>query len=319
LGVFMDLAKDALEANPNMDLATKRQVMGKIWDSVDNRMGELVYDNVFWDRSLKDALMVSTRSVGWNLGTFREIGGGINDIAKNGMLDGLSDRSAYVFGLAFVTSIVGALTQYLFFPRTGKVRPDGSLDRLSLPSYMKDIAEYGHDIRGFIKYGDNPLNTIQNKMHPLLSTVAQLVTNKDFFGGAIRSPGDTGMQQAKDVGKYLGNQVMPFGIRNYEQQAKLKGEEPTVGGYLTSPSMVGITPAPGYITKSDEQTESSQVSKMRDSLITKFREEMRSGAEWPDIRQRAIDAGLGVRDVEYIRASGQAPKPPKKLKSFAEH
>jgi hypothetical protein len=184
---------------------------------------------------------------------------------------------------------------------------------------MKDIAEYAHDIRGFVKYGDNPLNTVQNKMHPLLSTLSELITNKDFFGGAIRSPGDTGVQQVKDVGKFLGNQMVPFGLRNYQQQSKLKGEDPTIGGYVTSPPMYGITPAPGYITKSDEQTESSQVSKMRDSLITKFREEMRDGAEWPDIRQRAMDAGLSPRDVEYIKASGRPPHAPKKLKAFADH
>src|SRR5206468_1599241 len=51
LGVFFDMAKDALEHEPGMDIARKREVMGKLWDSVDNRMGELVYDNVFWNRA----------------------------------------------------------------------------------------------------------------------------------------------------------------------------------------------------------------------------------------------------------------------------
>lgn len=330
LGVFFDMAKDQLAKNPDMSLDEKRAAMGKLWDSVDNRMGELVYDNVFWNRALKDALMVSVRSVGWNLGTFREIGGGVKDLKDIGKIGGLSDRSSYILGLSFVTALLGSMTQYLmtgkgpeelkdvFFPRTGKTRPDGTEDRLSLPSYMKDIAEYGHDIRNFGKYGDNPFNTLENKMHPLLSTLHQIFTNKDFFGGAIRSPGDAPLQQVLDEANYLLKQFTPFGVRNYIQQAKLKDEEPTVLGYLTSPQMIGLTPSPGYITKNDAEAESSQVSKMHDSLMTKFREEMRDGADWSEIRQRARDAGLSGRDLDYLRRSA-VQRPPKRLKSFATH
>jgi hypothetical protein len=331
LGVFFDMAKDAIDHEPEMSIERKREVMGKLWDSVDNRMGELVYDNVFWNRALKDSLMVATRSVGWNLGTFREIGGGVKDITKVKELGGLSDRTSYIFALTFMSAIVGALTQYLytgkgpsepkdlFFPKTGKARPDGTEDRLSLPTYMKDIAEYGHDITGFLKYGDNPFNTIQNKMHPLLSTVGQIITNKDFFGGAIRSPGDTKTQQAMDYADYMLKQMTPFGVRNYIQQSKVKDVEPTIMGYLSSPQMIGITPAPGYMTKTPEQLESSQIAKMHDSLVSKFKEEMRSGADWSEIHQRAVDAGItSPQDLAMIRKYA-TQRPPKHMRSFANH
>ena len=337
LGVFFDLAKDAMAHQPDMDLETKRAVMGKIWDSVDNRMGEIVYDNVFWNHALKDALMVSTRSVGWNLGTFRELGGGIGDIRKiitkenNGFKwNGFSDRTSYIFGLTFISAIYGAITQYiytgkgpeelkdLFFPKTGKFRPDGTADRLMLPTYMKDIAEYHRDIRGFVKYGDDPLHTISNKVSPLISLANQLRNGEDFFGGAIRSPGDSSMQQTLDVANFVLKQFSPFGIRNYIQQSKLNNEDASIFGYVTSLPFYGITPAPGYITKNDEQTESSQVNKMHDSLMTKFKEEMRDGAEWSDIKQRAKDAGItSLKDLAYIHQSAKQ-KPAKKLKAFAD-
>ena len=339
LGVFFDMAKDAIDHEPEMSIERKREVMGKLWDSVDNRMGEIVYDNVFWNRALKDALMVSTRSVGWNLGTFREIGGGVIDIKDvvkkdaNGKIqwNGLSDRTSYIFALTFMSAIAGALTQYLytgkgpselkdlFFPKTGKVRPDGTEDRISLPTYMKDIAEYGHDITGFLKYGDNPFNTIQNKMHPLLSTVGQIITNKDFFGGAIRSPGDTKTQQALDYAEYALKQMTPFGVRNYIQQSKVEDVEPTIMGYLSSPQMIGITPAPGYMTKTPEELESSQVNKMHDSLMMKFREEMRSGADWSDIRQRARDAGITSQSDLAMIKKYATQRPPKHIRAFADH
>src|SRR5262245_28123263 len=42
-------------------------------------MGQLVYDNLFWNRTFKDIAMVTVRSVGWNLGTKREVLGGLID------------------------------------------------------------------------------------------------------------------------------------------------------------------------------------------------------------------------------------------------
>jgi hypothetical protein len=111
-------------------------------------------------------------------------------------------------------------------------------------------------------------------------------------------------------------QFTPFGIRNYIQQSKLAGVEPTVLGFVTSPQMIGITPAPGYITKNDAQTESAQVNKMRQSLVSKFREEMRDGANWAEVRPRAIAAGIKGEDLNFIR-KGAVQTPPKHLKQFA--
>lgn len=64
----------------------KNRALRQAWDSIDNRFGQLVYDNLFWNKSAKDIGMVMTRSLGWNLGTVREIGGGLKDLAtRKGM------------------------------------------------------------------------------------------------------------------------------------------------------------------------------------------------------------------------------------------
>jgi hypothetical protein len=44
-------------------------------------MGQLVYDNLFWNRTVKDLSMASVRSVGWNIGDIRELPGGVKDAA----------------------------------------------------------------------------------------------------------------------------------------------------------------------------------------------------------------------------------------------
>lgn len=330
LGVYFDMAKDWLENNKDARPELRRQELGKLWDSVDNRMGQLVYDNVFWNRTLKDGLMATVRSVGWNLGTFRELGGGVKDLVKTGLGDPLSDRTAYVVALPLVTAIYGALTGYLytgeapqelkdyFFPKTGRLRPDGSADRVSLPTYMKDVYAYGEDVTNFAKYGSDPLQTIENKAHPLISTVAQMLNNEDFYGATIRNPSAPAVTQIKEEVEYLFKQIEPFSLRNYQQQAKLKGEEATVGGYLTTPSMIGVAPAPGYITKSDEQKESGQVSKLRDGLIKKFRQDIKDGADADALVPDMLKAGLTRNDIRYIlRTSGDEQRP-RRLKKFGD-
>jgi hypothetical protein len=328
LGVFFDMAKDWLAENPKADVAAKREGLGKLWDSVDNRMGQLVYDNVFWNRALKDGLMATVRSVGWNLGTFRELGGGVLDVKNIGRDKGFSDRTAYVVALPLITGIYGAIMNYaytgeapqslkdVFYPRTGKLRPDGSEDRVSLPTYMKDVFAYGEDAHNFAAYGGDPTQTIKNKLHPLIAMVSQMLNNKDFFGGAIRNPADKAVEQIADEVAFLIQQIEPFSYRNYIQQAKAKGEEPTVMGYLTSPSMIGITPAPGYITKSPEELESSHVSQMHDSLVQKFKEQIKGGKDPEELIPEMLKSGMSKRDVKYIiSSSGDVPKP-HKLKKF---
>jgi hypothetical protein len=49
---------------------------------VENRMGQMTYDNLFMNRTAKDLAMLTVRSVGWNIGTLREIGGGIGDVVR---------------------------------------------------------------------------------------------------------------------------------------------------------------------------------------------------------------------------------------------
>ena len=89
--------------------------MTKAWDSVDNRMGQLVYDNLFWNKTLKDLAFISTRSVGWNLGSVREIGGGGVDAVKavadmaRGRKPELTTRMAYTIAMPIITALYGAI------------------------------------------------------------------------------------------------------------------------------------------------------------------------------------------------------------------
>lgn len=253
LGVFADLAKYDLEqlgedATPEQVRAT----LQKSWDSVDNRMGQLVYDNLFWNKAAKDLGMASVRSLGWNLGTFREIGGGGFDAGKaawqtlHGKRPTVTHRIGYTLALPILVGLLGAIYMYLrtgkkpetlkdyYFPKNGGKDAEGRDTRDALPSYMKDLAAYRYQ----------PGQTLANKLHPGLSIIAQMLENQDFYGVKIRNEGDPLVRQAMELAQYAGTQLEPFGVRGAE---KLASE----GRPLASQALpfVGITPAPGYIVK----------------------------------------------------------------------
>ncbi len=66
--------------------ATHDQVQAaarKVSDEIDNRFGQVNYDNWFMDRKAKDLMMLLERAPGWNMGTWKLLAGGIKNIPKN--------------------------------------------------------------------------------------------------------------------------------------------------------------------------------------------------------------------------------------------
>ena len=223
------------------------------WASVDNRMGQLVYDNLFWNKTLKDSLMLAFRSVGWNLGSIREFGGGLIDVATTPLRvkrgdQWISERTAYTIGAVINYAAVGAVLTYLltgrppddledyFFPPTGFTNPDGSPERLNLPTYAKD----------WYAWVKRPGRTVVNKLNPVVTRLSELWLNEDFFGTQVRDPQEPWFEQLKDVTRHIGKGFESFSFRNYQKMRR------TGGGKLRSVavSVTGITSAPAYLTRS---------------------------------------------------------------------
>lgn len=230
------------------ELAAAAQRVG---DSIDNRFGQLTRDNIFWDARLKDTTKVLMRSDAWNIGTVREVGGGAKNLLMPSTYkalakgEGLPTSTNYVLSLAAGTAMIGGTIQYLFtgvwpkqpidyfYPRTGKIDKNGNPERVSLPTYSKDIFSFFH----------NPVQTVGNKLTPIIGPIKGIASNKDYFGNMVRNPTDSVKQQAKQVGNFLGKQVLPFSLTNANQRVD-KG----VG--TKAQSFLGVNPAPSYITKS---------------------------------------------------------------------
>ena len=301
LGVFADLARYELEKLPATATdAERRAVMAKVWDSVDNRMGQLVYDNLFWNRTFKDLAMASTRSVGWNVGTLRELGGAVRDVATG---EGLTHRVAYAASLPISVGMLGAVYQYLatgqgpqelkdyFYPRTGTFDMNSNPNRVQLPSYLRDVRDYATDTP----------KTLKHKLHPLMQMVADWMTNEDYRGNQIYNPDDGFVDNLRQLATHFGKNALPFSVSSNlaEQSARGASTAQKMAGFVgvtAAPRDVQLSPAQrlmqrltpkggGGLTPEDAEAQQER----RDVLA-----QLRGATDKPDALDKALTSGALV-------------------------
>lgn len=256
MGVFADMARYEMKRLKDASPEEVQSALARAWDSVDNRMGQLVYDNLFWHKVFKDALMASVRSVGWNTGTIRELLGGAADVRKVLKMQKTGDgwewkpdvtpRLSYIIALPFMAAFVGSILQYLytgehprdlkdrFFPRTGRLDKNGQPERVTSPSYIKDVVHYALE----------PVRTAKNKIHPLLTTIWEMLENRDYRNKPIRNADDPIVEQFMEEAEFAIKAYMPMAVSGAKQERE-RGA--SLGQQI--PPFVGITPAPAVINR----------------------------------------------------------------------
>lgn len=231
--------------------------LGKIWDSVDNRAGQMVYDNLFWNRTIKDLAFTAVRAVGWDLGSLREYGGAAlvdapREAAKalRGTRPELTARMAFTIATPITIGLFGGAVHYLM---TGKAPqksedyffpgPDGA--KVSFPTYMKD----------YYSFKDHPMKTAINKLHPTWGQLVDLYNNADFYGTEIYHPGDDKTKQGLDIMKWYGESWSPLSYRGMEKRIE-RGE--TIGSAATG--LFGFMPAPASVSQSKAEQLAAELS-----------------------------------------------------------
>ena len=229
LGEFSDLARLEMDRlGDNYTPEQYRRAMSRAWDSVDNRMGMMVYDNTFQKRWVKELMQISFRAYGWQLGKYREMGGAAVDLAKAaadvkaGKVPEMTPRMAYAIALPMTVGTLGAVMTYMatgkspedwrdyFFPRTGENNPDGSPARVNLPSYLKDI----------VAFGRHPTEAITRGLNPGIAFLTGLNRNQDYFGTQIVNPDDPMTAKLMSLAGYTGKQFLPFTLTSMAKMAE---------------------------------------------------------------------------------------------------
>ena len=79
-GVFAEMANAWNQRNPNASHEATRKAMQQIWNRVDSRLGQVVYDRLFVHNVAKNLTQAIIRAPGWTGGTILEVGGGFKDL-----------------------------------------------------------------------------------------------------------------------------------------------------------------------------------------------------------------------------------------------
>jgi len=250
LGVAMELARIAFAGDPSLvtDRVRCAAEMRKIWDHVENRLGELTYDNLMMNNLAKDASLASFRAFGFFLGTVRMGGGAAVEAGRFGKVwskPRLGYNLSHILGLVAGTAIIGAITHYLLTghrPKQTKdyFHPGQDGQRWNLPGYYDQLE----------KLVRHPVQSMKNKINPVLGMMIDLLQNHDFYNTKIRNEDDPWLKQGKDVLKYLGAAPEPFIARNI-------AEGQGAAGKLLP--LVGFQPARAETNKSDAESLADQL------------------------------------------------------------
>jgi hypothetical protein len=294
LGVFADMARREIERlGPNAALDQTREAMRLAWDSVDNRMGQLVYDNLFYNRAVKDLALLSFRAYGWQLGKYREGLGAAVDTTRaakalgTGKQPGVTHRMAYAMALPMMIGMLGALATYLmtrrraqgmdyFMPPTGETDSHGNPVRLNFPSYMKDV----------LAYGKHPITSFSHSLNPMFSGMFDLYENKDFYDVEIRHPDDPLWKQGSEVAQFAAKQFTPFSVSG---AMKLREDASPMQKQVLP--FFGITPAPSRMTMTPAQELASDL--------------MASGMGDEPLTQEQFDKSKMIRDAVRAIKTGK--------------
>lgn len=309
-GAYLDVLGHEIQRNPMGDRATQAR---QAWESVQNRMGMVNYDTWFWHNSFKAAMQMLWRAPGWNFGFAREFARAGYDLAKG---KGFTPPLQYWFGLLFAQVSAAALYQYLhtgkgiesfddvLAPRNGEKDAQGNEIRVRFPNALKDFYGATH----------HPGELLQSKVAPMNDLFVQLYNNRDYWGDLIYTQhhGATweewakyAPEQARDVGRYLTEELRPFSVQQYQRLSERPSPQAREAflGIIKAPREMIESPEERQLRTLLESTSRAQgprtpQQKRIDNMKAKARAQLEAGD--PSGLRALIQAGI-LKDEKAVR------------------
>lgn len=330
IGAFYKMANQIHEQYAGDPDAINQQLK-KAWNDVDDRFGQVNYENMFMNRIAQDSMRLLVRSPGWNIGTARQGIGGLTDLSHSigdsvkGKNINITNRSAYVASLVMGTMFINGVYQSLhpnapapkgidyFFPQDGTKSVSGEVNRVYPKTYVYDYINVFHD----------PVHTVFHKAAPDISVMSDLIRNQDYYHRVIRDPGDNPSKQAASVAGYVARQFLPFSFSNLSE-AKLRGQTSKAEsfmGILPAPRWAGRTPAENLAytyfegTKGDGPQSPYMLERSR--TFVELRNKVTAGTIKDSDIQDAIDSGkMNPKAAKYLYETKDSYKP--QIQKWAE-
>lgn len=321
IGLFFKEYSQQLEqyqVDINSGNVTRETIASKTWDRVENRFGEMNFDNLFWDRTFKTSLQFLMRSVTWKLGNIRGMGGAIKgqsenfkDIIKfvekeNGKkrpslkAPRLDPNMAWALGLMVLTATISSIIMKTFsgeypselkdyvFPRTGEKDQNGNEIRLSMPTYFKDIMAVAKE----------PIKYVTSSTSGIFSRTIESWNNKDYFGNYIYDPEDPQYKKVLEVLKH--EVVLPFIVTTFAEMNKSDASTS-----LKALSLFGFNKAPRDYIVSDFQKELQDAySKQMGPNAAKTPAEQLTAEKKKELKQKIADGTMTSNELAQALKEG---------------
>jgi hypothetical protein len=234
---------------------SKETLARETWAFVEDRLGEMNFDNLFWNRTFKSSMQLMFRSVTWKLGNIRAMGGAgpeqmkdFYQAYKDKRAPRLEPKMGWLLGMAALTAAMSSIIQKMFtgddpqsvkdlvYPRVGKT------DRVTTPTYIKDAYHLFH----------NPTGYVTSSLAGVWGRVADNWQNRDFYGQEVYGLDDNSFE--KYAKEFFHTVPKPFSITN--ALAQKNSGMPTAQRAL---AFVGISKAPAYINYSPAENRAFEI------------------------------------------------------------
>ncbi|CAK0777608.1 hypothetical protein CCP3SC15_580001 [Gammaproteobacteria bacterium] len=306
----------AMHLDPTLanNAAKRVETFAQLRKSVDNRFGEMSYDTLFWQRQLKDVAVLTTLSLGWQMGFIREYGGGALDVGravatekplKQVAAAGGLDRTMFVASYTAGALMLSGIMSYLlsgnkpegldyFYPQTGEKNPDGSPKRVNTPYYTREFAGiYKHMQNEGVLPGLHKL--VMNKASGVIGMTEEIFTGVNGLGREIRDPDGTFFQKLSQTLAYELKSIQPISAQD---------RGPTRSTQEAVLSTTGFSPAPKYAT------ETAAEGKIKATFLKYY------GAKLTPYEKVAFSED--ARDLRELHDAGMQAEYQKKLNEIAK-
>jgi hypothetical protein len=277
LGTFMreySLALQENSARMEKGEVTREELARKTVEFVEDRFGEMNFENLFWNKTFKTSTQMGFRSVTWILGNTRSMFTALPQQGKytydrvvggNHEMPPLSPKGAWILGMAIFNAALGSLTQYaltgklpeepkdLIYPRYDANDPTA---RLVLPTSIKEA-------QAFLLH---PAKRLRGGLSGVWAKSRDVIANRDFMGTQVYNPDDTLIDKAKDIGGHLF--PAPISISSFQQAKESGGSDVEKWG-----SAFGFLKAPRYIVDDAATTQLRDENNARGLSITRTKDE----------------------------------------------
>ena len=322
LGAFFNEMQHALDINKARlqdGRITRTTLARQVVDGVENRFGEMNFDNLFWDRNFKSAMQIVIRSVTWKVGALKNMAVAVPqqmaEIAravKDGDRPNLDRNFAYLLGVGMLIATSSNILQRVAINKppqdfkdliAPRYNADG--DRIMLNTHLKDWIHLLH----------NPTQFATSSAAGYIGKFVDIINNKDFYGTEIIHADDPDAKKAWDAVKFMF--PAPFSLTQYQRISELQAPLP-----LKITTALGATqPAPGYISKTPAEQKASEILASKQEVGARTRAEFDKSKLKSGLRLRyeksqddseissAVDNGqITRREAKYILKAADQTK-----------